>query len=182
VDALGTTAGWDTVPLMRWERLFDDLEAQATDLELEERDALVAELRDGEWAQTSWTALLGGEVTLEVRGAGRVDGVVVRVNEVLTHLRGPRGDRVVANAAVTGVVATSRRADAPSAVSRALGWGPALRALREAAEDVRVTRVDGTDVDGMVDLVGQDFVGIRTPAGRSVLVPVTALAVVSGRA
>jgi hypothetical protein len=34
---------------MRWERLFHELEAQAGDLEMQERDALVDELRDGEW-------------------------------------------------------------------------------------------------------------------------------------
>ena len=59
---------------MRWERLFEDLEARAADLELDERDALVDELRDGDWAQTSWRQLLGGHVVLAVRGADRVEG------------------------------------------------------------------------------------------------------------
>ncbi|MDX6278092.1 MAG: hypothetical protein QOJ72_2220, partial [Nocardioidaceae bacterium] len=39
---------------MRWERLFAELEAQAGDVELQDRDALVEELADGDWAATSW--------------------------------------------------------------------------------------------------------------------------------
>ena len=49
---------------MRWERLLEDLEARAGDLELEERDALVDELRDGDWGRTSWRQLLGGRVVV----------------------------------------------------------------------------------------------------------------------
>src|SRR4051794_6972025 len=108
---------------MRWERLFEDLEAQAADLELDERDALADELRDGEWAQTSWRQLLGGHVVLMVRGADRVEGDVVLVNERLVHLRGDAMDHVVNAAAVMGVSSAERRADAPKAVADALGWG-----------------------------------------------------------
>ncbi len=71
---------------MRWDRLFADLEGQAADLELEERDALVSELREGEWAETSWRDLVGGHVVLEVVGLGRVEGEARLVNETVVHL------------------------------------------------------------------------------------------------
>lgn len=65
---------------MRWERLFAELEAQVGDVEMQDRDALVDELADGAWAETSWRDLLGGHVVLDVLGHGRIEGEVVLVN------------------------------------------------------------------------------------------------------
>ncbi|AWB93007.1 hypothetical protein [Aeromicrobium chenweiae] len=166
---------------MRWDRLFADLEGQAAELELEERDALVGDLSDGDWAETSWRDLLGGRVAVEVRGAGRLEGEVTLVNDSVIRLRGDAIDHVVATAAVTGVHEAQRRADEPTLVGARLGWGQVLRALRDAGEEVLVRLVDGTRRDGVVDVVGRDFVRLRTDSGREQVVPWTALAVVSGR-
>ena len=66
---------------MRWERLFGELEGYAEHLQLDERDALVTELREGEWAERSWIdGLAGGDVEAEIAVcdvgvlAGRVQG------------------------------------------------------------------------------------------------------------
>ncbi|NRQ51526.1 hypothetical protein [Aeromicrobium stalagmiti] len=166
---------------MRWDRLFDDLEGQAADLELAERDALVGELRDGDWAETSWRDLLGGRVAIEVRGAGRLDGVVSLVNEAIIRLEGDAADHVVATRAVTAVHEAQRRADEPSLVGARLGWGQVLRALRDAGEEIRIRLVDGSSRDGVVDVVGRDFVRLRMASGRDQVVVWTAIAVVSGR-
>ncbi len=166
---------------MRWERLFEDLEAQAADLELDERDALVDELRDGDWAQTSWRHLLGGHVVLTVRGADRVEGDVALVNERLVHLRGDTMDHVVNAAAVMAIHSSERRADSSTAVGEALGWGQVFRALREAGEEVRVRLVDGTVREGGVVVAGRDFVRLRAGSGRDQVLPFDAIAVVSGR-
>jgi hypothetical protein len=166
---------------VRWERLFEELEARGEDLELEERDVLVGELRDGDWAQTSWRDLLGGRVSLDVQGAGRVEGIVALINERLVHLRGDAVDHVVAVRAVTTVHATERRADEPTAVGAALGWGHVLRALRDAGDEVRVRLVDGGSREGTVDVVGRDFVRLRSVSGRDQVVPFGRVAVVSGR-
>jgi PAS domain-containing protein len=166
---------------VRWDRLFDDLEAQAADLEREERDALVDELRDGDWAQTRWRHLVGGRVTLEVVGGGRVDGIVTLVNDRVLQISGDRADHVVAASAVLLVQAAERRADPPGRVSAALGWGHVFRALRDAGEEVVVRLVDGSSREGVVDVVGGDFVRLTTPAGRSQDVVWTGIVMVSGR-
>jgi hypothetical protein len=166
---------------MRWERLFEDLEAQAADLELDERDALVDELRDGDWAQTSWRQLLGGHVVLAVRGADRVEGDVTLVNDRFVHLRGDTMDHVVSVAAVMAVHSSERRADASTGVGEALGWGHVFRALREAGEEIRVRLVDGTVRDGSVIVAGRDFVRLRAGSGRDQVLPFDGIAVVSGR-
>jgi hypothetical protein len=166
---------------VRWERLFAELEAQGEDLEREERDVLVDELRDGDWSRTSWRDLLGGQVVIEVRGAGRVEGSLVLVNERLLQLSGPSGDHVVATSAVTTVHSSERRGAAPTRVEAALGWGQVLRALRDSGDEVRVRLVDGGVREGTIEVVGRDFVRLRSASGRDQVLPVAGIAVVSGR-
>lgn len=166
---------------MRWERLFSDLEAQAGDIELDERDVLVDELRDGEWAETSWRDLAGGRVTLEVRGAGPVEGRVTLVNDRLLQLTGERIDHIIAASAVLVLVTAERRADAAGRVEAALGWGHVFRALRDAGEAVAIRLVDGSLREGIPEVVGRDFVRLTSAAGRRQDVVWTAIAMVSGR-
>jgi PAS domain-containing protein len=164
---------------MRWERLFAELEAQVGDVEMQDRDALVAELADGNWAATAWRDLLGGQVVLDVQGHGRLEGEVVLVNQRLVQLRGERIDHVVNADAVLAVLSAERRAAGESQVSEKLGWGHVFRALRE--DLVRVRRTDGSTVDGQVGVVGRDFVRMRDEAGRDQVLPFGVVAVVSGR-
>jgi len=166
---------------VRWDRLFDELEAQADDIGRDERDALVDELRDGDWAETSWRHLAGGAVVLEVQGAGRVAGTVTLVNERLVQLVGERVDHVIATSAVLTLQSAERRADETGRVEAALGWGHVFRALRDAGEEISVRLVDGSSREGTVDVVGGDFVRVTTPSGRSQVVVWTAIAMVSGR-
>lgn len=166
---------------VRWDRLFDELEAQAAEIERAERDAFVDELRDGDWAQTSWRDLLGGAVVLEVQGGGRIEGEVALVNERIVQVRGDRVDHVVATAAVMVVHAAERRADAPGRVGAALGWGRVLRALRDAAEPIAIRLLDGRVHQGTVEVVGKDFVRVVADSGRRQDVAWSAIAVVSGR-
>ena len=121
---------WDTVRRMRWDRLFADLEAEASEIERAETEGLAADLRDEIWAATSWRDLVGGEVVLEVRGVGQIAGEIAAVNEHLVRVRGELVDHLVAGRAVVSVLRTERRADPPSRIDAALGWS---RALRRAA-------------------------------------------------
>ncbi len=164
---------------MRWERLFTELEAQIGDVEMQDRDALVDELADGDWAATSWRDLVGGQVVLNVQGHGQLAGEAVLVNQRLVQVRDERIDHIVNAEAVLAVVSSERRADDESRVSAGLSWGHVFRALRE--DPVRVRRTDGSSVDGMVGVVGSDFVRIRDDSGRDQVLPFNIVAVISGR-
>lgn len=158
---------------MRWDRLFAELEAQALDEAVAERDALADELTAGEWAGTGWRQMVGGDAVVEVAGLGRVEGRLLLVNEQIVHLGGVAGDVLVAASAVTGVMGTDRGQPEPGTVESRLGWGHAFRAL--TGEEVRLHRTDGSSVDGTVDVVGRDFVRVRSVAERTVVVPFAAL-------
>lgn len=163
---------------MRWDRLFADLEAETTELAKAEAEGLAADLRDEIWAETSWRDLVGGHAVLEVNGAGQVTGEVAAINERLIRLRAGAGGHLVACSAVSGVLATERRADPPSRIDAAMGWGQALRRLRDDAGAVRLVLVDGRTFDGSLEVVGRDFV--RMTAGRATrTVVLDAIAVVT---
>ena len=113
---------------------------------------------------------------LEVTGLGRVEGEARLANDRVVHLVSGRAEHVVARAAVLEVIASERRASAPTAVTSRLGWGHVLRAARDDGDRTLLTRTDGMSVDGTVDVVGRDFVTMRSGAGRTRTVPFAAIA------
>jgi hypothetical protein len=50
-----------------------------------------------------------------------------------------------------------------------------MRAAKDDRDRARLTRIDGTAVDGTVDVVGRDFVAVRS-GGRTRTVPFSAIA------
>lgn len=150
---------------MRWDRLFDELEGQVDHEHARARDALVEELREGEWSQVSWTDLLsaGSEVEVVVRDVGPVLGTVRFANRQVIHLTSASAEHIVAAAAVV-LASGGRRPSATSAVLESLGWG---HVLRSAGEDVlRFSLAGGQFVEGRLDAVGADFVRITTGQDR----------------
>lgn len=163
---------------MRWDRLFAELEAQADDEELLERDALIADLRDEELGSTSWRDLLSGAVELEVVGAGRVEGRAEEVTEQWVRLSGRHRDHVVSLPAVLSLRGGDGRRPAPGPLSARLGWSALFRAVRDEAEAVRVVRRDGTTVEGDIVAVLADAVSIGRGERRWVI-PYAQLAAVT---
>ncbi|MGJ9421124.1 hypothetical protein [Aeromicrobium sp. CF3.5] len=163
---------------MRWDRLFADLEAVSVEIAKSEAEGLAGDLRDEIWAETSWRDLIGGQVVLEVSGAGQVTGEVAAINERLIRLRAGMGGHLVACSAVSGVLAAERRADPPSRIDAAMGWGQALRRLRDDAGSVRLVLGDGRTFDGSIEVVGHDFVRLTAGSATRTVV-LDAIAVVT---
>ena len=94
---------------MRWERLFGELEGHAEHAHLEERDALVADLAEGEWAARSWLAGLpeAEGLELDVIDVGILSGRVRLANAVLIHLESGSSDHLISTNAVPVLRPTS---------------------------------------------------------------------------
>ncbi len=155
---------------MRWDRLLAEIEASALDEAALERDALAAELVDEEWSGARARDLVWGEVALDVRGVGWVEGRVIRSAEEFVVLAEEAREVVVARGAVLGWRGGSGRAPELRGLSARLGWSQLLRALRDDGEDVRLVRVDGAQLTGTVDVVTQDAIRLgpstrATPGG-----------------
>lgn len=176
---------------MAWEEelfaLFDDLEQQAGALYDAERAPELADRSRAEYAHVTLASRLmasvGTELGLEVDGPGRLDGTLERVADGWCLLAGPGQDWVVllgAVAAVHGAAPRSVPEVAWSPMTR-LGLGSALRRLADAGERCLLHLCDGSVHEGVPVRVGKDFVEVRAPGDRDVLVAFSRLAAVQSR-
>jgi hypothetical protein len=157
---------------MRWEGLFEDLEAQAAALDLAERGAEIEERTRAETAQLALVDRLrpavGVDLKLRCRGglvlAGRPRHVSV---EWLLLDEGGGREALVNLASVATIGGLGRLSAAPNTVSRVesrLGLRHALRGIARDRSVLRAHLADGNAVDGTIDRVGADFVEIAVHA------------------
>ena len=176
---------------MSWEEqlfsVLDDLEQQAEALYDAERDLDLADRSRSEYAQVTLASRLmasvEAELTLELRGVGRVSGTLQRVGTGWCLLTGGGLDWIVRTEAITVVQDASRRSVpevAWSPVTR-LGLGSALRRLADAGERCLVHLIDGGRHDVVLTRVGKDFAEGTDDGGRRLLVAFSVLSAVQSR-
>ena len=128
---------------MRWNGLFDDLEAHWADLGWQETVAEAAELTRAEWMALSLADRLRGargrQVRLHLAWGEAVDGVVHTVGQgwVGVHVDGS-GSAIVAVDCVAAVEADLTRAALAPELAAA-GWGTVLRGIARTRQPVAVT-------------------------------------------
>ncbi len=169
--------------------LFDDLEQQAEGLELERRDAEVADRLRDEYAEVDLAARLhasvGAEVELTVVGQGasgsepggeEVRGTLVRVGAGWLLVAAGGRELLVREAALVVARGLSERAlpvGARPVLSR-LTLTSCLRRLAEEGERQVLRLVDGSLRSGDLGRVGADFVELWDERGAG-QVPLSAL-------
>ena len=185
---------------MRWDELFDDLEAQLESGRRAERALEVADRTRRERAtrdlRQRLVDQLGSPVTLEVAGGRRAEGELLEVGADWVLLGSGSGSTTLVPlpAVRSAVLGAQRRgrAEATPQLSRRLSLGHALRVLSRDRAPVRLVGVDGGELTGTIDAVGADLLDLsehpldlprrrgNVPTGR--LVPFVAVAmVVRGR-
>ncbi|HIZ98579.1 MAG TPA: hypothetical protein H9805_08370 [Candidatus Janibacter merdipullorum] len=144
---------------MRWERLFDDLEAQVAARTRLELDAEVAERTRMERARITLGERLvgatGAALTLRLRGGTSARGSLEDSGEgwiLLTETGGRQ--LLVMTGAILGVTGLGRPRDDTRA--RRFGVGSALRIISRDRRAVGVLDVDGGSAHGTIDAVGAD--------------------------
>ena len=153
---------------MRWDRLFDDLEAQFGAEERRERDSEVADRTRRERAAVElgarFAAAVGGTCRLRLVTGAHVEAELLDLGEDWLLLRAGSGrEAVVPLHAVVGVLGLSQRAtDARTARRFALGY--ALRGLSRDRAHVALTDTSGQVVTGTIDAVGADFLDLAEHA------------------
>jgi hypothetical protein len=180
---------------MRWQGLFDDLEAQFDAAQAAELAGEVAERTRRETALLRLVDRLraadGTEVAVTLPGAGVLRGRLLDAGSDWLLVEEPGSREVlVPLRAVLGVTGVGPRAAVPdeSAVAKRLDLRWALRGLARSRTGVALGLVDGSVVTGTLDRVGADHLDLaehglgearRAGAVRQVrLVPLAALALV----
>lgn len=153
---------------MRWDQLFDDLEAQLGAEERRERDSEVADRTRRERASVELGARFAGAVGANLRvrlvTGLQVQGELLDLGEDWLLLRLESGrDAVVPVGAVVGVVGLPLRASA-ARTARRFALGYALRGLSRDRAAVAVTDTSGQVVTGTIDVVGADSLDLAEHA------------------
>jgi hypothetical protein len=156
--------------VMRWDSLFDDLEAQAVMFEQAERAAEVEERTRGEVGGLGLIdrarAAIGAPLRLRVLGGFTVAGRLARVGTdwLLMDADGGR-ETVVALAALVSARGFGRYSAVPGSsglVESRIGLRHVLRGIARDRSATRLHLTDGTTVDATLDRVGADFVEVAT--------------------
>lgn len=163
---------------MRWEELFEDLEAQADAEEADHLELDVADLLEAEVARIPLRRRLAATAGREVR-LSRVDGVVHHGVVLDTGrdwvLLGSGAQRfLIPEHALAWVEGLGRAEPAEGARTRRLGLGHVLRGCAAAGLPVNVV-VPGGRVSGLVVAVGADHLDVEQDGVRVVSVPFSAL-------
>jgi hypothetical protein len=168
---------------MRWDRLFGELEGYAEHVRIEERDALVADLREGEWAERGWLDGLTDDtmpVEICVRDVGVLPGRVRSASERLIRLESTTANHVIAVSAVQWVRGADRSPGLRrESVQAQLGWGPVFREAHDERDALTMTLAGGLVLEGTVAAVGRDFVRLTTRSGPQRDVPTRVIRVVT---
>ncbi len=153
---------------MRWESLFDDLEAQ---FDAEEAAELAAEISDRTRREFALVRLVdrlraarAHTISARVVGFGVVEGSVASVGADWLLLAEAGGREVLipssAIVSINGLGALSAAPQSEGEVARRLGLAHALRAIARDRSPVTIGCVDGATSSGTIDRVGADFLEV----------------------
>jgi hypothetical protein len=160
---------------MRWDALFDDIEAQLAAGERLDFDAEVAERARADAAAVELADRLRGSLGLRIgihlASGTMFEGVLSHVGSQSLVLDEPRHQVLIPHASAVRYSGLSRLAvTEPSTVRQRLGLASALRALARdrASLTVLVARGPGEPMlHGVIDRVGRDFLDLAvTEAGE----------------
>jgi hypothetical protein len=159
---------------VRWERLFDDLEAQLAAADAGDRAAEIGERTRIERGRIRLSDRLrgglGSDVTLHVTGSEPVRGRLLRVAADCVVVDAPPSQLLVAAGAVSSIegLGTTASVTAEGPVDAALGLRSLLRGIGRDRATVRIRLRDRTEVTGRVDAVGADWFDVALhPAGEA---------------
>jgi hypothetical protein len=152
---------------VRWQRLFDDLEAQFDAAQAAELSAEVAERTRREAALLRFVdrlrPVVGADLVVHVPGNETIRGRLVDCGTDWALLEEPGLREVlVPLVAVLGVTGAGRAASADEggAVAKRLDLRWALRGLARSRSGVTLRLVDGSAVTGTLDRVGADHLDL----------------------
>lgn len=153
---------------MRWDDLFEELEAQFAAAGRDEQEAEIPHLVHAEAASVSLTERirhrLGHELNVQLRTGEKRYGILDEANHAWIRLRHDRHRYLIPLQGISYVWPLAGAAPRLSGVEAKLTLGYALRKLAESALEVRVV-TDGGLLLGRIGMVGSNYCDLHTPTG-----------------
>jgi hypothetical protein len=149
---------------MRWDRLFDDLDAQFDAARRADLDGEVADRIRREVALVHMVdrlaAAVGRTVQLVLPGDASLGGSIARVGDGWALIETAGGVVLVRLAAVMSIAGLPVEAVGLGPIESTLGVGHVLRGIARDRSPVSIGLVDGSRLEGTVDRVGADHIDV----------------------
>ena len=176
---------------MRWEDLFDDLEAQWLREQRADQEALLPELVRAERAAVGWTdrvATATGQTLTIATAAQRISGILLDLGQDWLLVEEQRRSVLIPVVAVLGISGLPYRNRSEISRGRRIGISTALRGIARDRSAVTVHDTSGGLTTGSIDWVGADHFdvaehpadAVRRPdaiTGRR-MIPIAAVSVI----
>lgn len=176
---------------MRWEDLFDDLEAQWLREQRADQEALLPELVRAERAAVGWTdrvATATGQTLTITTAAQRISGILLDLGQDWLLVEEQRRSVLIPVVAVLGISGLPYRNRSEISRGRRIGISTALRGIARDRSAVTVHDTSGGLTTGSIDWVGADHFdvaehpadAVRRPdaiTGRR-MIPIAAVSVI----
>lgn len=148
---------------MRWEALFDDLEAQWLREQRADEEAVLPELVRAERAAVGWTdrlAVATGQTLMVTTAAQRVGGILRDLGRDWLLLEEQGRSALIPVSAVLGIAGLPYRNRSGMTRGRRIGIATALRGIARDRCAVTVHDIAGGLTTGSIDWVGADHLDV----------------------
>lgn len=177
----------------RFDELLAGIVAEAEAADAAALDADIAEVERAARAESRLLDRVRGQryVSLELTGGAMVSGLVAAVGRDVVVLAADDGDWAIPVWGIVAIVNPGEVARAAQAIGDRLGLASVARSWSRQRSVVRVIRDSGAPLDGTIDVVGADYLGLaehdpgepRHPDAvrRQVLIPLGAVSAIRRR-
>lgn len=153
---------------MRWEQLFEELEAEFLAASRREAEADIADMVHAEAATIPFASRIrhrvGHPLSVRLRSGRTRHGVVREANHVWVMLHDGSRGVLIPHTAVSFAWPLAGAAPAQEGIATRITLGYVLRRLASSGVDLLVS-TDGGEMRGRLALVGADYCDLLTPTG-----------------
>lgn len=167
---------------MRWDDLFEELEAEFLAASCLESEAEILEMVHAEAATVDLTDRLrhrvGAQIHVRLRNSETRHGVLHEANHAWIMIHDQHRRFLIPHAGIAFAWPLGGAAPRSEGIAGRLTLGYALRKIAAAGLEVRLL-TDGGAMNGRIGMVGADYCDLRTPTGV-VAVPWAAIVAIEG--
>lgn len=160
---------------MDWEKQFSGIEDEAISAHIWQRDIEVADLILGEWSTSRLLDLISGQnISVHLANGIVFRGLLIHFAKDWILIQRQHGSVLISSKQIIGIE-VSQLQIRPIKNSR-FHWSHAFRWLQRQGDEVAVSRIDQSVMEGRIVAVGSDYFALEKRGHKLELVPYRAVA------